>query len=76
MRWITAEASQLGRVEYQGPFRLFKGWIVQFVDGGDEQPVGGVDVAVEQVVGDGGRERAARAGVSAAGRLQQAGGVA
>ena len=54
--------------------------VVQFVDGGDQQPVGGVDVAVavEQVIGagDGGRERTAGAGVGAAGLLQQAGGIA
>ena len=55
-------------------------WVVLLVDGGEQQPVGGVDVAVavEQVVGarDGGRERAAGAGVGAAGLLKQAGGVA
>ena len=54
--------------------------IVPFVDGGDQQPVGGVDVAVavEQVIGagHGGRERAAGTGVGAAGLLQQPGGVA
>ncbi len=54
--------------------------VVQFVDGGGQQPVGGVDVAVavEQVIGagDGGRERTAGAGVGAAGLFQEAGGVA
>ena len=54
--------------------------VVLFVDGGGEQPVGGVDVAVavEQVIRacDGGLERAAGAGVGAAGLLKEAGGVA
>jgi hypothetical protein len=54
--------------------------IVKFVDGGDQQPVGDLDVAVavQQVVGarHGGRERTAGAGVGAAGLLKQAGGVA
>ncbi len=54
--------------------------VVKFVDGGSQQPVGGVDVAiaVEQVIGagHGGRERTAGAGVGAAGLLQKSGSVA
>ena len=54
--------------------------VVLLADGGEQQPVGGVDVAVavQQVIraGDGGRERAAGARVGAAGLLEQAGGVA
>jgi hypothetical protein len=50
------------------------------VDRGDQQPVGGVDVAhaVQQVTGarDGGGERPAGAGVGTAGLLKQARGVA
>ena len=46
-------------------------WIVEFVDGGGQQPVGGIDVAraVEQVVRPchGGRERTARAWMGPAG---------
>ena len=46
-------------------------WIVKFADGGGQQPVGGIDVAlaVEQVVRacHGGRERTARAWIGPAG---------
>ena len=55
-------------------------WVVQLLDSSGQQPVGHVDVAVamEQMVGtrNSGLERAARAGVGAAGLCQQAGGVA
>ena len=54
--------------------------VVKFIDGGDQQPVGGVDVAVavQQVIRtrDGGLDRAAGAGVSAAGLPEQARSVA
>ena len=54
--------------------------VVQLIDGGNQQPVGGVDVAVavQQVIRarDGGLDRAAGAGVGAAGLLEQARSVA
>ena len=55
-------------------------WVVLLTDGGEEQPVSGVHiaVAVQQVIGarDGGLERAAGAGAGAASLLKQARGVA
>ena len=49
--------------------------VILLLDGGEQQPVSRVDVAVavQQMVGarDGGRERAARAGMGAASLLEQ-----